>query len=141
MWRPLSVLAALGALLAPATATASPPAPEPAAPALVGTPYLVRTDAQRAALYVRLGRPLVRRFDGELLGDATIDGHFPSLAAVRGRAGRRGACYTASVALPRAELGRLSTVVLLVHGADPLTTLLALRAERPGDARGARLRC
>jgi hypothetical protein len=141
MWRPLSVLVALGALLGPVAATAAPPAPEPAAPALVGTPYLVRTGAQRVSLYVRLDRPLARRFDGELLATATIDGRFSSLAAVRGRAGRRTACYTASVSLPRAELGRLSTVGLLVDGGEPLTTLLALRAERPGDARGAPLRC
>jgi hypothetical protein len=74
----------------------------------------------------------------------TIDGRFSSLAAVPGRRGWRGwrgACYTASLTPPRVDLGRLYTVVLLVDGAEPVTPLVALRAPRRGDARGAAPGC
>jgi hypothetical protein len=132
-------LAASAALLAPGVAAAAPPPPDPAVPALVGTPELVHAGGSRVTLYVRLDRRVARRFDGELLARATVDGRFSSLAAVPGRRGR--ACYSASLSLPRAELGRISTAVLLVDGAEPVTTLVALRARRPGDARGAALGC
>jgi hypothetical protein len=141
MWRPILVLTALAALLLPGIAAAGPPAPEPAAPALAGTPYLVRADAQRVSLYLRLDRRLARRFDGELLARATIDGRFSSLAAVRGRRARRAACYSATLVPRRVERGRLYTVVLLPDGAEPVTALVALRAPRPGDERGAPLGC
>jgi hypothetical protein len=141
MWRPILVLTALAALLVPGVAAAGPPAPEPATPMPAGTPYLVRADAQRVSLYLRLDRRLARRFDGELLARVTVDGRYSSLAAVPGRRGRRGACYSASLAPGRVGLGRLYTVVLLVDGAEPVTTLVALRAPRPGDARGAPLGC
>jgi hypothetical protein len=65
MWRPILVLSALAALLLPGVATAGPPAPEPAAPALAGTPSLVRSGAQRVSLHLRLDRRIPRRFDGE----------------------------------------------------------------------------
>jgi hypothetical protein len=45
------------------------------------------------------------------------------------------------VAPVRTELGGVVTTVLLVDGAEPVTTLLAVRAPRPGDARGAPLGC
>jgi hypothetical protein len=64
-----------------------------------------------------------------------------ALAAVPRLRGGHGACYSASLAPGRVELGRAYTVVLLVDGAEPVTTLVELRAPRPGDARGARLGC
>jgi hypothetical protein len=133
---PIVVLCALAALLGPGTAAAAPPAPEPAAPALVGTPHLVRAGANRVALRLRLDRPLARRFDGELLARVAVDGRFASLAAVPTRSARRGACYSAALVPRRVHLGRLYTVTLLVDGAQSVTTLVALRAVRPGDARG-----
>jgi len=139
MWRRALVLTLLALPAVPGVAIAGPPPPDPPAPALAGAPYLVRSGARHATLYLRLTRPLARRFDGELLATAVIDGRFSSLAAVPGRLGR--ACYSASVIPRRSELGRVYTTVLLVDGAEPVTTLLALRARRPGDARGAPLRC
>jgi hypothetical protein len=141
MLRLALVLAAQAALVLPAVAAAGPPAPEPAGPALIGTPYLVRADAQRVTLYLRLDRPLRRRFDGELRATATIDGRFSSLAPVPGRRAARGACYSATVVPRRVEPGRLYAAVLLVDGAGPVTTLTALRSPRAGDARGAPLGC
>jgi hypothetical protein len=135
MWRPI-LLAALAALVVPGAAAAAPPAPEPAAPALVATPQLVRVSADRVALRLRLDRPLARRFDGELLARVAVDGRFASLAAVPTRSARRGACYSAALVPRRVHLGRLYTVTLLVDGGQPVTTLVALRAPRPGDARG-----
>jgi hypothetical protein len=137
MCRPRPVLVALAAaLLLPGAAAAAPPAPEPAAPALVGTPDLVRTGDDRVSVRLRLDRPLARRFDGELLARIAVDGRFASLAVVPGRSGRRGACYAAALVPRRLALGRLYTVTLFVDGAEPVTTLLALRAPRPGEARG-----
>jgi hypothetical protein len=136
MWRPILLLAALAALVGPGAAAAAPPAPEPAAPALVATPQLVRVSADRVALRLRLDRPLARRFDGELLARVAVDGRFASLAAVPARSARRGACYSAALVPRRVDLGRLYTVTLLVDGGQPVTTLVALRAPRPGDARG-----
>src|SRR4051794_39687604 len=89
-------LLAAAALVAPAAATAQPAPPDPAPPALRGTPYLVRADAHRVMLYVRFNRELGRRFDGEPLATATIDGRLASLAPVAGRRGTRAACYAAS---------------------------------------------
>src|SRR5919107_4122096 len=135
MWRPLPVLAVLAALLLPGAAAAAPPAPEPAAPALAGTPDLVRTGDDRVSVRLRLDRPLARRFDGELLARIVVDGRVASLAAVPSRSGRGGRCYTAALVPRRLALGRLYTVTLLVDGAEPVTTLVALRAPRPGDTR------
>jgi hypothetical protein len=143
MRRLLSALLAAAALAAPAAASAQPPPPDPAPPALRGTPYLVRDDAHRVTLYVRLDRPLGVRFDAEPLGTAAIDGRIASLAPVSGRRGRRAACYTASAWMPRAESGRLVSVSVAAQGAAPatFTALVALRERRPGDDRGAPLRC
>jgi len=93
------------------------------------------------SLYLRLDRRLARRFDGELLARVTVDGRFSSLAPVPGRRGRRTACYSATLVPRRVELGRLYTVTLLVDGAEPVTTLVPLRAPRAGDERGAPLGC
>ncbi|HEX2103792.1 MAG TPA: hypothetical protein VHF51_09080 [Solirubrobacteraceae bacterium] len=135
------VLCALGALLVPGVAAAGPPAPEHRPPAPAGTPELVRTGPDRVTLRMRLDRPLARRFDGELLARVAVDGRIASLAAAPARRGRRGACYRTSLTPRRVELGRLYAVVLLVDGAEPVTTLVALRAPRRSDARGARPAC
>jgi hypothetical protein len=136
------VLVAAAALLAPAAAIAQPPPPDRAPAVLRGTPYLVRGDAHRVTVYVRLSRELGRRFDGEALGSATIDGRIASLAPVAGRSGRPTACYSAQMWLARAEPGRLVAVSVTADGAPPVTrsALVAVRAPRPG-ARGAPLRC
>ena len=125
----------------PGAALAQPAPPEPAPPALRGTPYVVRDGAGRVRLYVRLDRALGRRFDGELRAAAVIGGRFSSLAPV---AGRRGApCYTAGVRLDRSPPGGLVAVAVVIDGPPPatLSALLALRAARPGDERGAPLGC
>jgi hypothetical protein len=139
MRRPLVSLAALAALIAaalPAAATAHPPAPDPVAPALRGTPALVRDGAHRVTLHVRFDRALPRRFDGEPLATAAIDGRIASLAPVAGRPG----CYTAGAWIGAAERGRLVTVSVSIEGAAPATVsaVVAIRAARP---RGPRLRC
>jgi hypothetical protein len=142
MRRLLPAVLAAAALLAPAAAIGQPPPPDPAPAALRGTPYLVRADAHRVTLYVRLDRELARRFDGELLATAAIDGRLASLAPVTGR--RRGAtCYSASTWMERPEPGRLVAVSVSAEGARPvtLTALVAIRAPRTGDERGAPLRC
>jgi len=136
MWRSIPVLAALVALPVPSTAAAAPPPPEPGAPALVGTPDLVRSGVDRVSVRLRLDRPPARRFDGELLARIAVDGRIASLAAMPGRTGRRGPCYTAALVPRRLAIGRLYTVTLLVDGTEPVTTLVALRAPRPHDARG-----
>lgn len=143
MRRPLFALLAPAALVAPAAAVAQPPPVDPAPPALRGTPYLVRADAHRVTLYVRLDRPLGVRFDREPLGTAAIDGRIASLAPLADRRGRRTACYSASAWTPRAEPGRLVSVSVSAQGAAraTLTALVAVRERRPGDERGAPLRC
>jgi hypothetical protein len=142
MRRLVTPLVAAAALAAPAAASAQPPPPDPAPPALRGTPYVVRDDAHRVTLYVRLSRQLGRRFDGEPLGSAAIDGRIASLAPVAGRRGRT-ACYSAQMWLERTEPGRLVAVSVTADGAAPVTlsALVAVRAPRPGDERGAALRC
>lgn len=140
----LLAAAALGAPLAAAsTADAQPPPADPAPPALRGTPYLVREDAHRVTLYMRFTRALGQRFDGETLATAAIDGRLASLARVEGHRGRRAACYSAGMWLERAKPGRLVTVSVSVEGASPVTlsALVAIRPARPGDGRGAPLRC
>jgi hypothetical protein len=136
-------LAAAAALAAPAAVSAQPAPPDPTPPALRGTPYLVREDAHRVTLYVRLDRLLARRFDGELLATAAIDGRLAALSPIEGRRTRRAACYSAGAWLERAEPGRLVTVSVSAEGAAPatLTALVAIRPPRPGDGRGAPLRC
>jgi hypothetical protein len=139
----VSALVAVLVLAAPFAAGARPSGPDPAPPALRGTPYLVRDDAHRVTLYVRFDRALGQRFDGEPLATAAIDSRIASLAPVAGRRGQRSACYSASAWTERAELGRLVTVSVSAEGAQPVTisALVAIRAPRPGDARGAQLRC
>jgi hypothetical protein len=143
MRRLVPALLAIAALAAPAAVAAHPAPPDPAAPALRGTPYVVREDAHRVTLYVRFDRGLGRRFDGEPLATAAIDGHLASLGVVEGRRGTRAACYTASAWIERAEPGQLLTVSVTTEAADPatVTALVAIRSARPGDGRGAPLRC
>ncbi len=143
MRRLASALLAAAALAAPAAAGAQPPPADPAPPAVRGTPYLVREEAHRVTLYMRFTRALGQRFDGEPLATAAIDGRLASLAPVDGRRARRAACYSAGMWLGRAEPGRLVTVSVSVEGARPatLSALVAIRPARPGDARGAPLRC
>jgi hypothetical protein len=103
----------------------------------------VREDAHRVTLYLRLNRALGQRFDGEPLATAAIDGRLASLSPVAGRRGLRAACYAASAWTERTDPGRLVTVSAAVDGALPATVsaLVAIRPARPGDARGAPLRC
>jgi hypothetical protein len=144
MWRlPLSFLV-LGVLALPAAAFAQPPGPEPSgAPVLRGAPYLVRDGGGRMTLRLRLDRPIPERFDGELRATAVIDGRFASLREVAGRRGTRAHCYAASVVPASDRPGRLVTVSVLLG--DPpetaVSALVAVRDPRPGDARGAPLRC
>src|SRR4051812_29640429 len=143
MRRFVPALLAAAALVAPAAAAAQPAPPDATPPALRGTPYIVRESAHRVMLYVRLDRELARRFDGEPLATAAIDGRLASLAPVEGRRGTRTACYAASAWLERAEPGRLVTISVSAQGAQAATVsaLVAIRSPRPGDARGAPLRC
>jgi hypothetical protein len=143
MRRLVPLLLAAVTLAAPVAAHAQPAPPDPAAPALRGTPYLVAEDAHRVTLYVRLDRALGRRFDGEPLATAAIDGRLASLAPVAGRHGRRTACYAARAWTDHAEPGRLVTVSVSAQGAAPsmVSALVAIRARRPGATRGAPLRC
>jgi hypothetical protein len=143
MRRFVPALLAAAALAAPAVAAAQPAPPDPAPPALRGTPYLVRDGAHRVTLYVRLDRALGQRFDGESLATAAIDGRLASLVPLAGRRGPRTACYAAGAWIERTDLGRLVTVSVSARGALPATVsaLVAIRPPRPGDARGAPLRC
>src|SRR3954470_15208038 len=111
MRRLVFALVATAALAAPVAASAQPAPPEPAAPAVRGTPVLVREDAHRVTLLVRFDRPLARRFDGEPLATAAIDGKLASLAPVGDRGVR---CYTAGAWLESATPGRLVTVSVSV---------------------------
>jgi hypothetical protein len=142
MRRSLVSLAALAALIAaalPAAATAHPAAPDPVAPALRGTPSLVRDGAHRVTLHLRFDRALPRRFDGEPLATAAIDGRIASLAPVPGRA----ACYRARAWIARADAGRLVAISVSVEGAAPVTVsaIVAIGAARPVHARAAPLGC
>jgi hypothetical protein len=144
MWRfPLAFLV-LGVLTLPAAAAAQPSGPEPPGPPVLrGAPYLVRDDAGRVTLRFRLDRAIPRRFDGELVATAVIDGRIASLRPVAGRRGTRANCYAASAVPASDRPGRLVTVSVLFG--DPETAavgaLVAIRDARPGDARGAPLRC
>jgi len=144
MWRlPLS-LVLLSALALPPAAAAQPPGPEPSGPPVLrGAPYVVRDGDGRVTLRVRLDRPIDRRFDGELRATAVVDGLFASLRPVLGRRGTRAHCYAASVLPASDRAGRLVTVSVLLG--DPpetaVSALVAVRDPRPGDARGAPLRC
>jgi hypothetical protein len=149
MWRPPTgllalVVAAAAAAVLPAAAAAQPPAPDPAAPPVLrGAPYLVGEAPARLTLFVRLDRPIDRRFDGELRASAVIDGQIASLRPVAGRRGGRSSCYAASAEATSVRSGRLVTVSVLLDGPPQtaVTALLAVRDARPGDARGAPLRC
>jgi hypothetical protein len=136
----LALLLAVALVAAIASAAAAQPSPpDTGAPALRGTPVLVRDAAHRVTLHVRFDRALPRRFDGEPLATAAIDGRIASLAPIA----RRGACYTASAWIDATEPGRLVSVSVSTEGAAPATVsaLVAIRAPRPGDARGASPRC
>ena len=143
-----SLLLALGfaascAALLPAAAGAQPPAPDPVGPpALLGPPYLVREAPGRLTVRLRLDRPVARRFDGELRATAVVDGQIASLQPVAGRRGRTH-CYAASAAAKSDRLGRLVAVSVVLDGPPQtgVTALVAVRAPRAGDARGAPLRC
>jgi hypothetical protein len=134
----LLLAVALVAAVASAAA-AQPPRPDPGAPALRGAPVLVRDDAHRVTLHVRFDRALPRRFDGEPLATAAIDGRIASLAPVAGHT----ACYTASAWIDATVPGRLVTISVSTEGAAPATAsaLVAIRAPRRADARGASPRC
>jgi hypothetical protein len=130
----LATVALLAAAL-PAVAGARPPTPDPGGPppAFAATPILVRDDAHRVTLRVRLTRPLERRYDGELLASAAIDGRIASVAPVAG--GPRAYCYSARAWIDRARPGRLVAVSLLVpmpSGAPAaVSALVAVRAHQP----------
>jgi hypothetical protein len=148
MWRPrtglLALVAAAAAAALPTAATAQPAAPDPAAPPVLrGAPYLVRDEPSRLTVFLRLDRPIERRFDGELRASAVIDGQIASLRPIAGRRGERADCYAASAAATSVRTGRLVTVSVLLDGPPPtaVTALAAVRGARPGDARGAPLRC
>ena len=138
----LGVAASCAALL-PAAAGAQPPAPDPVGPpVLLGPPYLVREAPGRLTVRLRLDRPVARRFDGELRATAVVDGQIASLQPVAGRRGRIH-CYAASAAAKSDRLGRLVAVSVVLDGPPQtaVTALVAVRAPRAGDARGAPLRC
>ena len=143
-----SLLVALGAAascaaLLPAAAGAQPPAPDPVGPpVLLGPPYLVREAPGRLTVRLRLDRPVARRFDGELRATAVVDGQIASLQPVAGGRGRTH-CYAASAAAKSDRLGRLVAVSVVLDGPPQtaVTALVAVRAPRAGDARGAPLRC
>jgi hypothetical protein len=143
--RILLLMLAAGALPAPAAATAQPPPADPAAPALVGRPYLVRADGGRLTLYLRLAQPIGPRFDGEIPATAEIDGRRSSLSAVRG-ARPAAACYSAAVVPagdPAPRLGSRHEIALVLDGeaAPRITSRARLRPPRDGDARGLALGC
>jgi hypothetical protein len=131
------LLLATVALLAgalPAAAGARPPTPDPgeAPPAFAATPVLVRDDAHRVTLRVRLTRPLERRYDGELLATAAIDGRLASVAPIGRR--RRAYCYSARAWIDRARPGRVVAVSLLVPMASgtpaAVSALVAVQARQ-----------
>ena len=133
----LATVAVLAAAL-PAAAGAHPATPDPSAapPAFAATPVLLRDDAHRVTLRVRLTRPLARRYDGELLATAAIDGRIASVAGVPGRTGAY--CYSARAWIDRARSGRLVAVSLLVptpSGAPAaVSALVAVQAPRAAAA-------
>jgi hypothetical protein len=135
----LATLAALIAAALPSAATAQPAPPDPIAPALRGTPVLVRDDAHRVTLHVRFARALPRRFDGETLATAAIDRRIASLARVAGRAG----CYTAEAWIAATEPGRLVTVSVSTEGSAPatVTALVAIEARAAPNRAPAPMRC
>jgi hypothetical protein len=144
MWRPVLSLLALGALALPAVAAAQPREPEPPAPPVWrGTPYLVLEDGGRLTLRLRLDRPIERRFDGELQATAVIDGRIASVQPVAGRRPARTHCYAASAQSASGRPGRLVSVSVVLDGppTTAVTALVAVRAPRRGDERGAPLRC
>ena len=137
-------VAASGAALLPATSGAQPPAPDPSGPpVLLGPPYLVREAPGRLTVRLRLDRPVALRFDGELRATAVVDGQIASLQPVAARRGARAHCYAASSAAKSDRLGRLVAVSVVLDGPPQtgVTALVAVRARRAGDARGAPLRC
>jgi len=148
MWRHrtglVAIVAAAAATMLSAAAAAHPPAADPAAPPVLrGAPYLVREAPGRLTVWLRLDRTIAHRFDGELRASAVIDGQIASLRPVAGRRAERSDCYAASAAATNVRTGRLVTVSVLLDGPPQtaVTTLVAVRGPRPGDTRGAPLRC
>ena len=132
----LATVAVLAAAL-PAAAGAHPATPDPGAapPAFVVTPVLVRDDGHRVTLRLRLTRALERRYDGELLASAAIDGRIASVAPIPGRAGAY--CYSARAWIDRARPGRLVAVSLLVPSSgDSPAAVSALVAVQPPRGAG-----
>ncbi|MEA2290335.1 MAG: hypothetical protein QOD55_2332 [Solirubrobacteraceae bacterium] len=144
MRRLASLVLAAAALAAPAAAAQPPPA-DPSTPTFAGRPYLVREDATRLTLYLRVERELARRFDGELRATAEVGGRRSSLGAVDGVRPAT-ACYAATVRTGGADTprpGSRHTVALVLDG-EPVVSVTArarVRAPREGDARGAPLGC
>jgi hypothetical protein len=134
MRRLLLATAAVLAAAPPAGAAAQPAGPDPGAapPAFAATPVLVADDAHRVTLRLRLTRPLARRYDGELLASAAIDGRVASVAEIAGR--RAAHCYSARAWIDHARPGRLVAVSLLVpsSGGSPaaISALVAVQAPR-----------
>jgi hypothetical protein len=137
----LALAAPAAAALPSAAAEARPARPDPVAPELRSTPVLVRDAAHHVTLHLRFDRALPRRFDGEPLATAAIDGRIASLAPVAGHAG----CYTAGAWIAATAAGRLVAVSVSTEGAAPATVsaLVAIRGPRAARARarGAPLGC
>jgi hypothetical protein len=133
--------AILLALLLPTTAFAAPARAPATAPALVGSPYLVRGGDGMVRLVFRTDVAMARRYDGLIGGGASIAGHVASLGAV-GDVDEQTHCYTAAVRF-RARMGRRYRVQIAGQPAEPALFDLrpALRRARSGDARGRPLGC
>jgi hypothetical protein len=135
----LATVAVLAAAL-PAGAAEHPAGPDPGATplAFAATPVLVRDDAHRVVLRLRLDRPLERRSDGELLATAAIGGRVASVAPVAGRPGAH--CYSARAWIDRASPGRLVAVSVLVpsSGGSPaaVSALVAVQGRRAAAPAG-----
>jgi hypothetical protein len=141
---PLLLLAALATLAAVAPHANAKPAPAPPGPPVLRGPASVAVAAPgRLTLTVRLARPVERRFDGELRATAVVDGRIGSLQPLARRRAGSGACYTAAVASRSDRPGRVVSVSIVLDGPPPtaVTTLVAVRAARPDDGRGAPSRC
>jgi hypothetical protein len=144
-WIGILTAAAAAALGAPAAAVAQPTPPEPGPIALAGRPWVVRGEARTLTLYLRLDRPLARRFDGEIRATADVAGRRSSLARL-GRHTAGTACYSAVVpaAAPGAEpadewrAGALVDVALMVDDAPApsIATRTRVREARPREAAG-----
>jgi hypothetical protein len=141
---PLPLLAALATLAAVAPHADAKPAPAPPGPPVLRGPASVAVAGPgRLTLTVRLDRPVERRFDGELRATAVVDGRIGSLQPLARRRAGPGACYTATVVSRSDRPGRVVAASIVLDGPPPtaVTTLVAVRATRPGGGSGARARC